>query len=160
MLRSRRAPGPCALGMIPVPDVAAPNPARLRVLKEVYYPKYMTPDNYLDCMRPACPATPSSPGFGGLFSVTFTSILASSTFYDALPCYKGPSLGTNFTLACPYTILAHYTETEWALTWGVEKGLVRVSTGLEDPDMLKQWFSFALDAAELAVEQALAEQAV
>ncbi len=27
---------------------------------------------------------------------------------------KGPGFGTNFTLACPYTLLAHYTELEWA----------------------------------------------
>jgi cystathionine gamma-synthase len=29
-------------------------------------------------------------------------------FFDALDTHKGPSLGTNFTLACPYTLLAHY----------------------------------------------------
>jgi cystathionine gamma-synthase len=103
-------------------------------------------------MRPPNPLTPTSPGFGGLFSLTFTSLLASTTFYDALPCYKGPSLGTNFTLACPYTILAHYEEEDWAKGWGVERGLVRVSTGLEEGPMLKEWFESALDAAEKAVE--------
>ena len=53
-------------------------------------------------------------------------------FFDALAVAKGPSLGTNFTLACPYTLLAHYLETEWAETFGVEKELVRVSVGLEN----------------------------
>ena len=28
-----------------------------------------------------------------------------TAFYDALDVYKGPSLGTNYTLACPYTLL-------------------------------------------------------
>ena len=31
-----------------------------------------------------------------------------------MPFFKGPSLGTNFTLACPYTILGHYLELDWA----------------------------------------------
>ena len=31
-----------------------------------------------------------------------------AAFFDALEVQKGPSLGTNFTLACPYTVLAHY----------------------------------------------------
>ena len=167
VLRTRRAEGPYPVGILPVSTPLAStstpttngngNAERKRkcVIKEIYYPKYMTPENYIDCMRP--PSTiPSiaSPGFGGLFSLTFTSILASSTFFDALKCYKGPSLGTNFTLACPYTILAHYYETDWAKEWGVESGLVRVSTGLEDPALLLEWFEEALEAAERACEEA------
>jgi len=72
-------------------------------------------------------------------------------FFDALSCDKGPSLGTNFTLACPYTILAHYNELEWAASYGVEKGLVRVSIGLEDREELEIMFLGALEAAEKAV---------
>nr|VWP00441.1 STE/STE11/CDC15 protein kinase [Ganoderma boninense] len=72
-------------------------------------------------------------------------------FDDALPCMKGPSLGTNFTLACPYTILAHYAELDWAAGWGVEAGLVRVSVGLEERAALLRGFGAALEAAEAAV---------
>ena len=39
-------------------------------------------------------------------------------------------MGTNFTLACPYTLLAHYTELKWAASYGVESELVRISVGL------------------------------
>lgn len=151
LLRSRRAVGPYPIGITPVreTELIKLEGGKNSVLKEIYYPKFMTPEHYLDCMRPlSSSSSPSSPGFGGLFSLTFTSLLASQAFFDALPCYKGPSLGTNFTLACPYTILAHYTESEWAAGWGVERGLVRISTGLEDPEMLKKWFLGALEVAE------------
>ncbi|KAG8216801.1 pyridoxal phosphate-dependent transferase [Butyriboletus roseoflavus] len=113
------------------------------VIKEVFYPRYTTPTNYLRCKLP-------EGGFGGLFSLTFTSLTASKAFFDALPCHKGPSLGTNFTLACPYTILAHYNELEWAAQYGVEEGLVRISVGMEDKDFLLRSFDMALKAAESA----------
>jgi cystathionine gamma-synthase len=35
----------------------------------------------------------------------------------------------------PYTILAHFTELEWAAEFGVEEGLVRISVGMEDTNM-------------------------
>lgn len=117
-------------------------------LKKVYYPKYITPHNYLARRR----ASPDA-GYGGLFSVTFSSLAASRAFFDALECCKGPSLGTNFTLACPYTVLAHYLELEWAAEWEVEEGLVRVSVGLEEEETLLKWFGKALEAAEAAVAQ-------
>ncbi|KAN0084305.1 cystathionine gamma-synthase [Tylopilus felleus] len=112
-------------------------------VKEVFYPKYTTPTNYLRCKLP-------EGGYGGLFSLTFTSLAASKAFFDTLPCQKGPSLGTNFTLACPYTILAHYAELEWAAQYGIEEGLVRVSVGMEDRDLLLRSFGIALTAAESA----------
>nr|CCA15948.1 unnamed protein product [Albugo laibachii Nc14] len=52
-------------------------------------------------------------------------------FYDALEIAKGPSLGTNFTLSCPYTLLAHYTELDFAESCGVNRRLIRISIGLE-----------------------------
>ena len=165
VLRTRRAEGPYPVGILPVSTLLTSSSTattngngskkRKCVIKEIYYPKYMTPENYIDCMRPpSIVPTVASPGYGGLFSLTFTSLLASAKFFDALKCYKGPSLGTNFTLACPYTILAHYYETDWAREWGVESGLVRVSTGLEDPALLLEWFEEALEAAEKACEEA------
>jgi cystathionine beta-lyase/cystathionine gamma-synthase len=42
----------------------------------------------------------------------------SQTFYDELNVAKGPSLGTNFTLVCPYTILAHFEELAFAKSCG------------------------------------------
>ncbi|KAG6830377.1 hypothetical protein H0H92_001014 [Tricholoma furcatifolium] len=115
------------------------------VIKEVFYPKYITPEHY-ENRRIKSPGAEG--GYGGLFSLTFTSKAASEAFFDALPCYKGPSLGTNFTLACPFTILAHFTELDWAAQYGVEEGLVRITVGLEDTQLLLQWFDTALKAAE------------
>ena len=154
--RSRRSPGPSPNGVVPPPSPSdlALDPESF-VIKEVYYPKFMTPENYRASLRPPNPATNfAGGGYGALFSLTFTSILASKTFFDALPCYKGPSLGTNFTLSCPYTILAHYGELDWAKGWGVEKGLIRISVGLEDPELLAEWAKSALGAAEEAVRLA------
>jgi cystathionine gamma-synthase len=122
-------------------------------IKEVFYPKYITPENYNHCRIKGSVDGKAvlGGGYGGLFSLTFTSLKASLAFFDALPCYKGPSLGTNFTLACPYTILAHFTELEWAAEFGVEEGLVRISVGTEDTNVLLRDFEVALAAAEAVV---------
>lgn len=156
LLLARRTPGPAPPGLDASRLPSFEPNAREPVIKNVYYPKYMTPEHYEASLRSPSPTDNDAPvpGYGGLFSVTFTSLLASQTFFDALPCYKGPSLGTNFTLACPYTILAHYGEQEWAGQWGVEAGLVRVSTGLEEEEVLKEWFLGAVEKAEMAVEVA------
>ncbi|EJD35335.1 PLP-dependent transferase [Auricularia subglabra TFB-10046 SS5] len=120
------------------------------VVKDVFYPKWVTREHY-DAYRLRAPLVPVWPtGFGGLFSVSFVSLAASRAFFDALPCAKGPSLGTNFTLACPYTILVHYYEREWATSYGVEEGLVRVSIGLEPVEQLLEYSKVALRAAEQA----------
>lgn len=66
--------------------------------------------------------------------------------YDALQVSKGPSLGTHFSLACPYTQLAHYDELAWAESCGVPAHLLRVSVGLEDQNELWMRFAQALDA--------------
>ncbi|KAF9376569.1 hypothetical protein CPC16_000132, partial [Podila verticillata] len=111
-------------------------------VKAVYYPKYTTTANYLTHKVEGA-------GFGGLFSVLFKNDKSGAQqFFDALPFYKGPSLGTNFTLACPYTILAHYHELDWASQYGIDRNLIRVAVGLEDRDTLFQGFKEALDAIQ------------
>jgi cystathionine gamma-synthase len=87
-------------------------------------------------------------GYGCLFSFLLKdAAVTSPRFYDALRVCKGPSLGTNFTLVCPYTLLAHYDELAWAAECGVSSHLIRVSAGLEDAGDLIARFSSALDAA-------------
>ncbi|KAM6493603.1 Pyridoxal phosphate-dependent transferase [Amanita muscaria] len=126
------------------------------VIKEVFYPKYITPENYERCLTKVTnhdlSSSPSNGGggYGGLFSLTFTSGAASAAFYDALSCFKGPSLGTNFTLACTYTLLAHFKELEWAAQYGVEAGLVRISVGTENTEALLRTIEAALGAAKEA----------
>ena len=68
----------------------------------------------------------------------------SQRFYNALKVCKGPSLGTNFTLACPYVLLAHYNELDWAAKCGLPAHLIRVSVGLEDTKDLWRRFEKAL----------------
>ncbi|KAJ7069881.1 pyridoxal phosphate-dependent transferase [Mycena amicta] len=125
---------------------AAENP---RVVKDVFYPKYVTTENYDKCRIQG--AGVQEGGYGGLFSVTFTSLPAARAFFDALPFYKGPSLGTSFTLACPYAVLVHYTEMDWAAKFGVEETMVRVSVGQEETEGLVAGFRIAVEAAEGAV---------
>ncbi|KAG0332240.1 hypothetical protein BG004_001328 [Podila humilis] len=111
-------------------------------VETVYYPKYTTTANYMTHKVEGA-------GFGGLFSIMFKNHeTGAQQFFDALPFYKGPSLGTNFTLACPYTILAHYYELEWAAQYGIDRNLIRVAIGLEDRDVLFQGFKDALDAIQ------------
>jgi len=63
---------------------------------------------------------------------------------------QGPSLGTNFTLCCPYTILAHYQELEFAEQYGVSRHLVRVSIGLEKYEFIQETFENALNAIDFS----------
>ncbi len=101
-----------------------------RSIERVWYPKWEFAEAYEAVRRP-------QGGWGAL--ITFLPKNAeqnSPRIYDRLPFCKGPSLGTVFTLACPFTLLAHYTELEWAESCGVSRYLIRLSVGLEDPEEL------------------------
>ncbi|KAL8673349.1 MAG: hypothetical protein Q9168_002228 [Polycauliona sp. 1 TL-2023] len=100
--------------------------AKSKYVKQLYYPKYSSTLPFYEQYR-----SPTG-GYGGLLSVTFRTGAEAMAFYDALETAKGPSLGTNFTLSSPYTLLAHYTELDWAARYGVDAELVRMSVGLED----------------------------
>ena len=80
-------------------------------------------------------------GYGCLLSIELKGgIEESKRVYDSLRVNKGPSLGTNFTLVCPYVQLAHFKELQWAKSCGVSEHLLRVSVGLENEDEL--WSRF------------------
>lgn len=113
------------------------------IVDKVYYPKFVN-RNHFDAVK----VNSETSGYGGLFSVLLKDEKSAATFYDHLTCAKGPSLGTNFTLCSPYTILAHYTELDWAAKYGVSRHLVRISVGLESRDRLLSMFSTALDAID------------
>jgi cystathionine gamma-synthase len=76
-------------------------------VKRVYYPKCNPTREFYDKCRRA------SGGYGYLLTVLFHECTDAIRFLDALDVPKGPSLGTNFTLASPYTLLAHFWELEW-----------------------------------------------
>ncbi len=91
----------------------------------VYYPSIMHQALY-DAVKT------EHGGYGCLLSFTLKDADNAPAFYDALCICKGPSLGTEFTLCCPYTLLAHYDELNWAQGYGVSSHLLRVSVGCED----------------------------
>lgn len=109
-------------------------------VERVWYPKWEFSEVYEAVRRP-------QGGWGAL--VTFLPKDAESSsqrIYDALPVCKGPSLGTIFTLACPFTMIAHYCELDWAESCGVSRFLIRLSIGLEDPHQLWKGIDRALSA--------------
>ncbi len=94
--------------------------------------------NFQSLMRPGA-------GHGCLLSLELVGGLPrAKKFYDSLEVCKGPSLGTNFTLVCPYVLLAHYNELKWAQACGIPPDLLRVSVGLENPESLWERFQKAL----------------
>ncbi|KAH7228315.1 pyridoxal phosphate-dependent transferase [Fusarium oxysporum] len=116
---------------------------------QVYYPKGSpTQQLHEKYKRPG-------KGYGYLLSIRFKTPAAAIAFHDAFDVAKGPSLGTNFTLGCAYTLFAHYDELEWAEEYGVVKHLVRISVGIENERFLDEVIKTALDAAERATLQAV-----
>ena len=61
-------------------------------VKQVYYPKYSETRPHYDKCHTA------HGGYGGLLSATFHAKKDAEAFFDNLDAFKGPSLGTNFTL--------------------------------------------------------------
>jgi cystathionine gamma-synthase len=109
---------------------------------KVWYPRWEFSEAYEAVRRP-------DGGWGAL--ITFLPKNAetnSPLIFDRLAVCKGPSLGTVFTLACPFTLLAHYMELEWAESCGVSRYLIRLSVGLEDPDELWGRLRRALEIRE------------
>ncbi len=108
-------------------------------VERVWYPKWEFKEAYEALRRP-------EGGWGSL--ITFlpkNPEVNSPKIYDALAYCKGPSLGTVFTLACPFTIMAHYTELDWVESCGVPSHLIRISAGLEDSEDLWKRLEAALN---------------
>ena len=115
-------------------DELAAHPA----VAEVYYPGRRDRARY-DAYR-----FPGG-GYSGLFSLVLKDAArASAPFFDRLAINKGPNLGTTFSLCCPFTLLAHYDELDWAERCGVSRHLIRFSIGLEPLDDLRQRLRSAL----------------
>ncbi len=76
-------------------------------------------------------------GFGALFSIELKQPeIMAPKFFDNLTFNKGPNLGSRFSLCCPYTLLAHYKELDFAEASGVSRWLIRFSIGLEPREEL------------------------
>ena len=101
--------------------------AKDTIVQEVFYPKYQSRENYDRCRNTAAAeAGFTDVGYGGLLSVTFTSLGAAKVFYDSLQCYKGPTVGTNVTLATPFVALSFQGEgrMQWAKDNNLDESLV------------------------------------
>lgn len=118
-------------------------------VQEVYYPKGSSTEDIYEQFRvkPTADKDEGEGGYGFLVSIKFLTPAKARAFYNAMAVAKGPSLGTNFTLCCAYTLLAHYRELEWAAEFGVVEDLVRISVGLEGKEWLGERVSRALKAA-------------
>lgn len=116
-------------------------PEEGKTLKKIYYPTVSSKETFqnFEAVRN------EHGGYGCLFSMAFYSEGDAKAFYDILGVFKGPSNGTNFTLACPYVHLAHHLEIEEVSKFGADPNFIRVSVGLEDPQWLLNVFSSALE---------------
>ncbi|MFO0428578.1 MAG: aminotransferase class I/II-fold pyridoxal phosphate-dependent enzyme [Planctomyces sp.] len=111
-------------------------------VEQVWHPSIHRQPEYTRLKRP-------DGGNGGLLSFVLRNPSVSTPrVFDALSICKGPNLGTTFTLCCPYTILAHYTELATVEKYGVSRWLLRVSVGTEPLDELWKRFEIALRNAE------------
>ncbi|OGM50583.1 hypothetical protein ABOM_000775, partial [Aspergillus bombycis] len=108
-------------------------------VERVNYPSLVpTKHLYENCKR-------EDGGYGFLLSLIFHNPEDAATFYDNLHIAKGPSLGTNFTIAIPYAILSHFRELAWAASFDVPEHIVRISVGLEDTEELLLAVRYALE---------------
>ena len=100
-----------------------------KLIKRVYYPAIKT-DPYHLLMRKYLK------GGSGLISFVLSESTEDNAkkFYDNLlpPILKGPSLGSEKTLLCPYVIMAHYNDSKEELEQlGLDFYLMRISVGIE-----------------------------
>lgn len=110
-------------------------------VESVYYPALEGRGIYDRFRRP-------DGGYGGLLSFVLKDAAKyTEAFYDALEITKGPNLGTSFSLCCPFTLIAHYNELEWAESAGASRWLIRISAGLESADELIGRLDRAFSAA-------------
>lgn len=111
------------------------------MVSKVSFPKFTTRENFDQIRRPGGK-------FGMLMSVFFNTKEDASVFFDNLETVKGGSLGTNFTLSIPYTVMA-FGKSEKAVAhareYGVVEESIRVSAGIEDIEEIKAIFARALE---------------
>ena len=94
-------------------------------IEKVWYPNLTSKNIYDHYAR-------KEKSYGGVLSFVLEYPEENTIpFYDKLDICKGPNLGTVFSLCCPFVMLAHYNELDWAEEAGVSRWLIRLSVGLE-----------------------------
>lgn len=109
------------------------------LIAEVWHPMVQDNGAYEEVKR-------EGRGYGGLISFTLSQEKKTPKFYDALEVSKGPSFGNDFSMACPFTMLAHYQELDWASGCGVPSHLIRLSIGSESAQEIIERFETAFAA--------------
>ncbi|WBF14763.1 hypothetical protein N7582_004234 [Saccharomyces uvarum] len=122
--------------------IIKPHVGENALFKKIYYPNLTSKETLTNYDMVRCK---KEGGYGGLFSLTFHDEDHAEAFYDNLQLNKGPSLGTNFTLVFPYTLMTYYHEMAMAEKFGVERNLLRISVGLENQLTLGKIFQKAID---------------
>ncbi|VEU24058.1 DEKNAAC105229 [Brettanomyces naardenensis] len=112
------------------------------LIDKTFYPSIEKSREYYDAVK-----KPDG-GYGALISVIFNDSADAVCFFNTVRLSKGPSLGTNFTLVCPYAILAHYQELDEVEKWGVDRNMVRLSIGMEPEAELIGILREALNSAQ------------
>ena len=84
-------------------------------------------------------------GYGAVLSFLPKNAKRNSPeIFERLQVNHGISLGTSYTLVCPYVQLAHYQELDWAKSCGIDPYLLRVAVGTEPIHELLHRFQTAL----------------
>lgn len=105
-------------------------------VERVWYPG-LGPDKNYDRIRK------SGGGYGAVLSFLPKDAEKSAPrIFEKLAISRGISLGTPYSLVCPYVQLAHYHELDWVRACGIDPYLLRVAVGTETD--LETRFSAAL----------------
>jgi cystathionine gamma-synthase len=107
-------------------------------VEKVYYPG-LDPSPVYAALR--------KPGGGYSAVLSFApheAAVNSPGIFDKLQVSHGISLGTTYTLVCPYVQLAHFRELDWVRGCGIDPYLLRVAVGTEPWEELQARFLSAL----------------
>ncbi|GMF89834.1 unnamed protein product [Aspergillus oryzae] len=127
----------CSASALTIANLLAKHPS----VAQLYYPSLVPSRQFYDQVRR------KNGGYGYLLSIVFHKPETAMRFYDVLDLCKGPSVGTNFSLAIPYSLLAHFREQDWAESeGGIDRHMVRISVGLEREEDLIARIQDALTA--------------
>lgn len=107
-------------------------------VERVWYPGLATPPVYEQLRKPGG-------GYGAVLSFLPREADKNSPLvFERLHISRGISLGTTYSLVCPYVQLAHYNELGWAKDCGIDPCLLRIAVGTEPWAELRQRFETAL----------------
>lgn len=112
--------------------------ARHPAIESVHYPGLDPAPAYEALRKPGG-------GYGAVVSFLPRNAPENSPrIYERLALNRGISLGTKYSLVCPYVQLAHYHELAWARDCGIDPFLLRVAVGTEPWPVLRGRFADAL----------------